>query len=817
MSRAEHELMEGWRFALVPGIDANAAVQPEDDKFNEVFLPHDWAVARPIDKNMECGEAQGFLDRWGVGWYKKNLELEKKDEGRQYYLDFGGIFEDSTVWVNGIEAGGRKYGYSPFRLDVTKLIKDGSNEITVRVNNTHSPVDRWYSGCGIYRTVKLIELDRLHFDENKIILKQEYENDGSVKLKVSTGFDAGADSEKSLGLRAALRLCRKDGTHGRLRRVTLRNVETGIVAEAEGACGGLELTVENPLLWSAEEPTLYELKLTLTDGGRELDCVSMRVGFRQVVMDAKRGMLVNGRSTKLKGVCVHQEAGCRGIAAKKEIWRDRLLSLKKSGCNAIRAAHHMPSAEFLDLCDELGFYVYEECFDKWTGGLYGRYFETEWQSDLAAMIERDRNRTCVVIWGVGNEVENQAQPSMLSILKMLADRARELDGTRPVSCAMNPHFKRRSLMDMSEVKDIQQFVDEADETEIEDQVERVERIKLIAQHVDILACNYQEQWYDLIHEMIPDKLILGTEIYQFFKGHYDQLQNFTIENPSRTVFEKNYCIGGMIWTGIDYLGESMGYPAKGWGGSLIRTNGEKRPSFYMLESLWSDKPTVHFSVMDYSLDDEGAKEHWDIPLYADHWYFPQFQRVLIPYVISTNCESVKLFLNGKEFHIPKPDENHLISGFLPWQPGTVEAVGFNGEAEACRHTTRTPGACTALCFVQDGSGEELAETMKLPMKAGFEKLLTVHAVDNEKIKCFRESAKVRFFVEGEAEIIGVDNGDLKNHESYCESFIHMYRGSASVLLRLTGKPGRVKVSAFADGLRAAEYIIEVGEEDGREA
>lgn len=221
----------------------------------------------------------------------------------------------------------------------------------------------------------------------------------------------------------------------------------------------------------------------------------------------------------------------------------------------------------MDLCDEIGFYVYEECFDKWTGGLYGRYFQTEWQKDIEAMVKRDRNHPCIFIWGVGNEVENQGQNSMLQILKMFSDYVRMLDSTRPVSCAMNPNFKRESNVDISKIKDIQKFVDEAESTDITKIDEKVDRIRKIAEYVDVISCNYMEQWYPQIHAAIPEKPILGTEIYQFFKGHHDSYKNFTNENPSLVPFEKdkNYVIGSMVWSGYDYLGESTGYPAKGWG------------------------------------------------------------------------------------------------------------------------------------------------------------------------------------------------------------------------------------------------------------
>lgn len=766
--RIDREIMDGWEFAWNDGSSKN---------FQPVRLPHDWAINRPFDKTMEEGASQGYRNRYGIGWYRKMLKLEEKREGIRCFLDFGGIYENSTVWMNGKEAGGHKYGYSSFRLDVTELVREGENRIEIRVDNTGTPSDRWYSGAGIYRTVRWIETEETYLDENEVIIHTGVEGKNG-RVTIYTELP------------------------GRTVRAGLRDGEQEWSAQTDK--GRMEILVPEAKLWSAEEPNRYELLLSLMDGEREADRISFRIGIREISMVPGKGMFVNGEHVLLKGMCLHQDAGCLGTAVRKEIFRQRLLSLKEMGCNAIRAAHHTFCPEFLDLCDELGFYVYEECFDKWHGGLYGRYFETEWQKDVEAMVKRDRNRPCIFIWGVGNEVENQGQKGMLDTLEMLTDYVKGLDASRSVTYAMNPHFKRESGVDVSKIKDIQQFVDEVSDTEIYDNAERMERIAGIAEYVDVISCNYQEQWYPMIHERIPDKLILGTEVYQYFQGHPDQMQNFTDENPSLVPESLPYVLGGMIWTGIDYLGESMGYPSKGWSGAPIRTNGEKKPGYYILQSYWSKKPMVHFSVMDYSLSDEYVKEHWDMPLLADHWHFPQFHKTVIPYVIASNCEEVRLYLNEKRIYVPKPSAcaNRLISGFLPWQPGTVTVIGVNGGKEECRYQTTTPGPAVRLAFDQ--------EQLSLPPEKGYEILLTVRAQDEEGNPYFRESASVRFRAEGPAEIMAVDNGNLMGNEPYGEECIHMYHGCASVMVRLTGEKGRVCIMADAEGMQSGRAVLVTG-------
>ncbi len=822
--REEKCINRGWQFALLPckPVDFQTAKERDEKRkqssfdlrselgalsFSPVDLPHDWAVSRPFNKEMDDGAPQGFRDRWGIGWYKKTVTLEEKKEGMRYLLYFGGVYENATLWVNDFEIGSHKYGYSSFQMDITDEIKAGDNELLMRVDNSVMPADRWYSGCGIYRDVALHIVPEEHLDLWEI----------QVHTKIE-GTDAIVEVETNTTLPVQGILCpiksggENDDVTIEVAEPNLSNIEETEVffaESSEGLDGKLQFHVKNAKLWSADDPQLYRLILST-----ENDKVSVNIGIREVVFDAKKGMLVNGVPTKLKGVCLHQEAGCLGTAVTKEIWRERLAHLKSLGCNAIRAAHHTYAEDFLDLCDEIGFFVYEESFDKWKGGLYGRYFDENWEADIEAMVKRDRNHACIVIWGVGNEVENQGQDSMLAILKQLSDKVRTLDTSRPVTYAMNPHFKRESNVDLSKIKDIQQFVDEVSDTEIYDAKERVSRIAKIAEIVDIISCNYQEQWYELIHEQIPNKLILGTEVYEYFCGHYDQMQNFTEQIPSAIPFEYDYCIGSFIWTGYDYLGESMGYPAKGWSGAPIRTNNEYRPVAYMLKSIWSEEPVVHFSVMDYSLDDEGVKEHWDSPIYADHWHFPQFRKTLIPYMIASNCDEVHLFLNGKQFFIPRPSEckNGIITGFLPWQPGTVTVVGYQNGKEACRHEVVTPGMAVALAFDQECDHKECVSTVNLGIPEKKQHLLlTVRAVDENGNSCFRESGKVHFAVEGAAKIVGVDNGDICSNEPYQEDSVHLYHGCASVMLELYCKPGRVSVHAFGDGLRQAQTIIEVCE------
>ena len=767
-------LFDRWEFAFHPGTEQLSAA-PEELVYQPVTLPHDWMIDRPINRDMRQGLPQGYFDRWGTGFYRRTLSVQKRP-GLVYRLCFDGVYENSRVWVNGTLLGGWGYGYTPFVLDATQALRDGENQLLVQVDNTQFPADRWYSGAGIYRMVWLETLPEEHLDISEITTKTTLTSQGP---RFTVGI-----------------------AHPGRKRVTLSSPDSNWQAETDGC----EVSFADPVLrlWSAEDPYRYTLRIELPGSG---DALTLAVGLRTVETDSRRGLLVNGVPVKLKGVCLHQDAGCFGTAVTLELWRERLQALKEIGCNALRLAHHLHIPELLDLCDELGFYVYEEPFDKWMSGAYLRHYERDWKADLSAMVLRDRWRPCVLIWGVGNEVENQAHASMLRLLEQHVAAVKALDTTRPVSLAMNPHFAYEECTDLAQVENIQQVVDEMTTGEILNIDEKIERVRRIGSHVDILGCNYMEQWYEAIHEAIPDKLILGTETYQFFRGKDELFQAYHDRCPWHDVTDQDWCIGGMIWSGIDYLGESVVWPAKGWSGALFTANLEKRPMAYVYQSWWTEAPVVHFAVLDMSLADEGVKEHWDAPRYKHHWSFPQYQAAMIPYMVATNCEQIEIYLDGRCYR-PAPTKdfpNGIVQGWLPYWPGEVVIVGLRAGREVCRDTVVTPGVAVRLQFEQeeitvDPRRDDAGRAMP------YQLLCKVQAYDQEDRPVFHAYARVRFTVEGPAKIVGTDNGDLQRTEPFTDSEVHLYGGQASAALQITGK-GCVRLTAYAPGLRPASTMI----------
>lgn len=726
-----------------------------------VQIPHDWAISRPVNPEMKTPDewpegpaSQGFIDRWGIGWYRKHFTLTEKTKGKRYILFFEGVFERCTVYVNEICMGGHNYGYSGFSIDVTDVVHKGENLIAVRVDNSLTITDRWYSGCGIYRKVEFHELPENYLTMEDISVRADYKNGaGSLRIQIR---DKGYPVTVSM-----------DGIF-----------EENILA-GEKIFEKRNLYVSP---WSAGNPKLYQLKITGLGYTKTL-----MIGFRRIEFIPNQGMFVNGSPVKLKGVCLHHDAGCVGAAVTKTLMRRRLDLLKEMGCNTIRTSHNIASEDLLDLCDEMGFYVIDECFDKWVQGAYARFYEAEWEDDLSYLVFRDRNRPCVVMWSVGNEIDDQGADFMLRLLDRHCAKLRSLDD-RPVSLAMSPHYRN--------------LQGESVGTCVPDKISAIRRI---AEYVDVIGCNYQEQWYEAIHKAIPDKLIMGTEVYMFFKGSYDYYQDYRTDTPWMEVERRPYVIGGCLWAGIDYLGESMGFPSKGWAGTPLHTNLVRKPISYLMESYWSSKPMVHISILDYTKKPEIVREPWSpLPL-SDSWNYPMFAKMPMPYMIFTNCREVRLSLNGNYYQLPRPEEceSRIIHGFLPVEKGRVLVEGIEDGKVVCTHELVTSGPSAQLQFTEVPVISK-EEKVKLPAQL----LFTVAASDKSGNINYRESGEVKFTAEGPCRIEGVDNGYLCSLEPYASDKVHMHQGKASVIVRITGS-GRIVLHAASDGIMGKSIVINI--------
>lgn len=781
--RKTMKISGGWLFAE-GDLNGPQAKDYSDCGWEQVSVPHDWAIKRPLvfrdaevalslnilsdDMKDSYASAQGYYDRWGIGWYRRQLDIDLS-ENQTSYLNFDGIFHESKVYLDGNEIGGRRYGYSAFSVPVK------SGMLAVRVDNSpEHAADRWYSGCGIYRPVTLTVCDKLHIAEWGITITADNIGMDSAgvhaKVKIENEYEHEQDAQISACIIAP------DGH---------RCVDSKKKVLAKGGAQsevGFDFNVENPELWDVDEPDLYTLRVNIIKDGEVIDSQDESFGIRKVEFIPRKGLFLNGRSIKIKGVNLHHDLGAFGAAWNKAIARDRLETLKTVGCNAIRTSHNIPAAEFLDLCDEMGFMVLDEALDKWDSLRYGEIFEECWKQDIETMILRDKNHPCIIIWSVGNEVYHQAHDDMIENLKNMTGYVRTLDPTRPVTFAMEAHIFDPAQRNLTPAQ-------------------KAELTRIMNEYTDIISCNYHEQWYDDYHELMPDSLILGTETYPFYRGYGNTNERYVPKNPWLDCKE-DYVIGQFIWIGIDYLGEAVGcggWPVRGWSGGIIDTAGQLKPKANLTKSLWRDEPMVYMAVCDDTLKNPMEPFFWSSPKWATGWNFEHLGVTAVRMNVFTNCEEVEIILNGAQAGKLRADDfdGGFMEFFIPWNAGTVEAVGYIGEKEVCRQVYNTAKEAAKINLDAKYMEDDSATIVKI----------TAKAIDENGVYCFGYNENITFYASAGVELLAVDNGDLTDHTPYTDSARDMLNGMCTAFFKVHSNRGESIVTVkTGDGMMSTLEI-----------
>ena len=537
--------------------------------------------------------------------------------------------------------------------------------------------------------------------------------------------------------------------------------------------------VSNPTLWSINTPFLYHAQTQVLDNQRACDETETAFGIRTIQFDKANGFLLNGQQIKVKGVCIHHDAGCLGAAVPVRALERRLEILKSLGCNAIRTSHNPPAPELLDLCDRMGFVVIAEAFDKWDGP-NGGWFSEWWRQELGNMLRRDRNHPCIVLWSVGNEVSNQDSPEFKQTLKRLVDFVHAQEPTRPVTCALRPR-------------------------KIKSRAENAAAIASIANLMEVLSCNYQEQWFEDYHRACPEKVVIASESYPFYSGKGDTHKAFFPVNPWLEAEKHNYVAGTFYWTGIDYLGEAVaGWPFHGWNCSLIDTCQFPRPVSNLHKTFWYDEPMVHIAVKDDGLDvSKPTTDHWGWPPMESHWTLPFKEGKEVEVWTFSNCSAVELRINGKSIGTRKlkdfPDK--VIKWKVPYQPGCIEASGIEQDRTACSHQLQTAGEPANIRQIADrkdirADGSDLCH-------------IEVHLTDKKGVLAPAFDHEIQFTIQGPGKIIGVDNGDLTSMEPYKADKRKTFHGRALVVVQSARSAGNITLRAQGPGLPAAKLAISV--------
>jgi len=763
---------DGWKFLL--GDPKDAQLENYCDRtWKHVDLPHDWMIHQPFEKGSDEGwtkeSMQGYFIWKSTGWYRKEFTIEDTAD-KDIYLYFGCAYRNAEIYVNGKKVGSHSYGYTSFELCISSFVRPGKNLLAVRLDNGSSHPDRWYSGAGLFRNVYIRQVPKLHFTTWGPWAKASLQKDGSAEVKVSAVIKNTSGSGGSSILN--LNIKDPDGSVAASQKINFK-----YSSQSETAVEHC-FTIKKPKLWSGDDPQLYRLSASI----EEKQTREINFGVRKIEMIYKKGFFVNGKSIKLKGVCLHHDCGILGAAYYDDAWKRRLLILKSMGCNAIRTSHNPHAEEFMDLCDELGLYVIDECFDKWKSLSYKELFEKNWKQDLYDFIQRDKSHPSVFCWSVGNEVENQGSKEMLETEKMLCDYVRTLDD-RPVTLAQAPHVtehKTRDLVGAPPEK-------------------HVEITSRIAEYLDVIGLNYHEPWYPYYTASIK-KPIIGTECYEYYSGNLYNWEDFNKKNPWRYVLEDDNVLGQFIWTGMDYFGES-GWPTKGWTGASLDICGFYKDQAHLRKSMWSDEPMVHLCFYDITQKNNFARGRWNFPYTASHLNLDHLKRRTVDAAVYTNCDEVELWINNKK--VGRRKTSDFESGIIEWTfdyaPGELKIKGFKGGKEVAVQKMKTAGPAAAISLKAD----------RTKLKPSGLAHIEVNITDESGILNPAQDFLLGFSLEGDGEIMGASSPDLSSSLGFDLPRVYTSLGKALVIVKAGASSGELVLSAHGDNLKTGSVHFTV--------
>ena len=762
-----------WKFFLG---DAKNAQNPKynDRTWKNTDLPHDWVISQPFNRGPLEGwtpqNMQGFFAWENICWYRKFFTLENISK-RKVYIYFGCAYRNSEIFINGKKAGCRANGYISFELDITEFVREGENLIAVKLDNGCEAPDRWYSGSGLFRNVFLMITQMTHIKRWGVLVNTELnEKMNFATVYVNTTIIKNDDNKENFNAKCSV--------YDKDEKLISENILNFVFNEKNEIIIEHKIQIKNPSLWSAEKPYLYKTLIKIENNGNLVDEQEVKFGIRHIEIAYNKGMTVNGEKIKLKGVCLHHDCGITGATHYDEVWKRRLLILKSIGCNAIRTSHNPPSEEFLNLCDELGFYVIDECFDKWKSGYYADHFDNDAQRDLTDFILRDRNHPSIFMWSVGNEVENQGQDSMIAIQKMLVDIVKKLD-SRPVTCALSPHANPRSLVWSPES-------------------ELVKLTKKITKDVDVIGLNYHEPLYKAYTDGI-EKPIIGTECYDYYSSVSTNFEDVCDKNPWLFVLENENVIGQFIWAGIDYLGEAS-WPSKGWTGSILDICGFLKPNAYYRKSIWTDEPFIYIAFNDQSKKNDYARGRWSFPPMTSHLNHEHFNRRNVNAVTFTNCEEAELWINGKKRGRRKRADykNGIIEWDIEYTYGSIEIKGFNKNNEVCSYILKTADTPKKIKLIPD-----LTE-----IKKGEIAHIEINITDKNDILCQTEDFFIEFSLTGDAVFLGACSSDLNQNLGFTIPKVMTNEGKALAMIK-AGENGTFELCAYSEKLEKAKLKFKI--------
>ena len=784
---------QGWQFHRgdVKNIAELKSTQSGDDVVN---LPHDFLIgqdwvapdASERPDNSDAGSnvrsrlsSRGFKEM-GIGWYRYELTPKNEWKGKRIVLDFQGIMLVGDVYLNGQRIGGTDYGYLGFDIDLSKLLKWGqTNEIAVKADTQNPSNSRWFTGAGLYRDVNLIVTNKnLFFPRHPLFIRTQGNREVKIKAEIINQQKV-AKGQTAAKMPVGVRILDADGK-------VVAEQKNDIHFNAKWRDREYELpsiSLENAKLWSPDSPYLYTAEVTLYDSeGNIADQIKEPFGVRTIEIVPQKGLLVNGKKVLLKGYANHHTLGALGAAAYPRAIEKRLKLMKEFGMNHIRTSHNPYSEDFLKLCDKYGILVVDELYDKWLTQYAGGRVEWEslWQKDVPEWVKRDRNHPSVVMWSLGNELQQYSNLPFndwgVTAYKLQKELLHRYDDTRLTTVAMHPRY--RNLETDSIPADL------AIETEVN-------------------SYNYRYMYFPGDSKRYPEKTFYQSEASVAAMG------------PNFYEMDRDKVIGLAYWGAIDYLGESMGWPIKGWNQGVFDLSLQPKPDAYFVKSMFTDEPTVHIGVIEKS----GGNIQWNginvsAGKLSENWNREAGEMVSL--YTYTNGDEVELFLNGKSLGAKKNSNDPKFRARIKWDniayaPGTLVAVAKKNGKVVARHQIETTGEAVALKLVPDvetwhADGKDLMH-------------VRIYAVDKKgrrvlNMKDAKAFDKLTFSVKGDANIVAVDNGNIASDELHIgktqlEKTIqrNLFQGSALVILRAGNKPGKIELSVAGEKMKARKLVL----------
>ncbi len=750
----------GWRFLKGDAAAAEQAVF-DDASWQVVNVPHDWSIEGPFSSTNKTGGSGGFLPS-GVSWYRKTFTLSSNDAAKSVWIEFDGVMENSTVWLNGQKLGQRPNGYVSFLYHLTPHLNvGGPNVVVVKADTSQQPASRWYTGAGIYRHVRLVVADPVHIPQWTTFITTPQVSESEATIRVRTAVTNSSASERSVALRVTL-------LNAKGRSVAQVETEVQKIAAGESSAFDREIPLKKPAFWSLETPALYQAKIEVLSGKELLDVETTSFGVRQFEFKSETGFWLNGKNFKIKGVCLHHDGGAFGAAVPLSFWERRLTTLRELGVNAIRTAHNPVAPEFLDLCDRMGFLVMNEFFDCWTVGKnrfdYHRFFREWAHIDQRDTILRDRNHPSVILYSIGNEIHDTPKQELAKeIASGLVKVCHEFDPTRPVTQAL---FRPNVSGDYTNG---------------------------LADLLDVIGTNYRDLELLAAHKAKEGRKIIGTE-----QGHELRTWLNCRDYPQHA--------GQFLWTGIDYLGEARRWPRIGFGSGLMDRAGLVRPVGYQRQSWWSEKPMVYV-VRRIGRDElaptdpgyESADLRRPQVLFSD-WTPRNLEPHNENVEVFSNCEEVELVLNGKSLGSKrKPSDDSARTWVVPFSPGVLKAVARNRGRVLATQELRTAGKPAKLLLNVDRS--------RLANRWDDIAVVNVSVVDENGIAVPTADHLVHFEISGPGAVVAVDNGDNGSSEPFQARERKALQGRCVAYVKATAAHGRITITATADGLRSGSVSL----------